>query len=319
MLHRNLLLKATSVLLAIFLWFWVLLNEKNPIIEAPVKVEVTTVGLSPKLALQRALPTVEIRVRGLKEDVSEARDHVDGFVSCRDLEAGSHRLKVQPRGAPENVTVTNIRPPEVSVVLEEVVSETRPVDLRLVGEPPAGYELIGAEQRPQVVRLSGPRSRVDRAARVLVTMDLGRAVPEVPISLPVRPVDSSGNKVDRVDASPPRVNVLVTIKLVVSSRTVPVVIKTRGAPPGDVKIASVRVEPPMVTIMGPASRVQEVHEIETEELSLSGVRDSFARSIHLIVPEDVNLLTESSVKVSVEVEQVAPVPSPAAKPAEPQQ
>jgi YbbR domain-containing protein len=318
MLHRNLLLKTTSLLLAIFLWFWVLLNEENPIIEAPVKVEVTTVGLSPRLALQRTLPTVEIRVRGLKQDVSEVTDQVDGFVSCRDLEAGSYRLAVQPR-APENVTVTNIRPPEVPVVLEEVVSETRPVDLRLVGEPPAGYELIGAEQRPQVVRLSGPRSRVDRAARVLVTMDLGRAVPEVPVSVPVRPVDSSGNKVDRVDASPPRVNVLVTMKLVVSSRTVPVAIKTRGALPGDVKIASVRVEPPMVTIMGPASRVQEVNEIETEKLSLSGVRDSFARSIHLIVPEDVNLLTESSVKVSVEVEQVAPVPSPAAEPAEPQQ
>jgi len=318
MLHRNLPLKAASVLLAIFLWFWVLLNEENPIIEVPVKTAVTTIGLAPGLALQRSLPNVEVRVRGLKQDVAEVNRSIEAFVSCRDLGAGGYRLAVQVT-RPENVTVTTVRPAEVPVVLEEVVSESRTVELRLVGEPPAGYELVGAEQRPQVVRLSGPRSRVDRAARVLVTMDLGRAVPEVPVSLPVRPVDSAGNSVERVNPSPPRINVLVTMKLVVSSRTVPVVVRTRGAPAGDVQISSVRVDPAMVTIMGPASRVQEVGQIETEELSLANLRESFTRTVRLIVPEDVNLLTESSVKVSVTVEQAAsasPAPGEPAQPGE---
>jgi len=302
MLHRNLPLKAAAFALAVFLWFWVLLNEGNPIVEVPVKVAITAQSIGEGLALQKELPTADVRVRGLRREAGYAQAGVEAYVSCRGLGEGSYRLAVQVR-APEEVTVVGVRPPEVPVALEEVVSEARTVELRLLGQPPSGYEVVGAGVSPRVIRVSGPRSRVDRAARLLVTMDLGRAVPEVPVSLPVRAVNSSGDKVEGVSLTPARANVLVSMKLVVSPRTVPVVLRTRGRLPADVRIVSVQVQPPMVTIMGPAARVQQVAEIETEPLSLDGVHGRLAERLRLVVPEEVNLLSGPSVRVTVTVEK----------------
>ena len=302
MLHRNLPLKAAAFALAVFLWFWVLLNEGNPIVEVPVKVAITAQSIGKGLALRSELPTADVRVRGLKREAGYAQAGVEAYVSCRGLEEGSYRLAVQVR-APEEVTVAGVRPPEVSVALEKVVSEAKTVELRLLGQPPSGYEVVGAGVSPRVIRVSGPRSRVDRAARLLVTMDLGRAVPEAPVSLPVRAVNSSGDKVEGVSLTPARANVLVSMKLVVSPRTVPVVLRTRGRLPADVRIVSVQVQPPMVTIMGPAARVQQVAEIETEPLPLDGVHERLAERLRLVVPEEVNLLSDPSVRVTVTVEK----------------
>jgi len=104
-----------------------------------------------------------------------------------------------------------------------------------------------------------------------------------------------------VQVEPERVNVLAGLKLVVSSRTVPVVVRTRGALPENVKLTSVQVEPAMVTIVGPANRVQDVGRIDTEELVLTGVTGNFTRRLLLVVPQEVNLLSDPSAKVTVKV------------------
>src|SRR4030042_1335772 len=104
MLHRNLPLKAAAVLLAIFLWFWVMLNEENPILEVPVHKPVVAKDLKLGLALQRELPDAEVRLRGLKGDMADIEEGGEAFVSCRGVGAGSYRLGGQGR-APEDVTV----------------------------------------------------------------------------------------------------------------------------------------------------------------------------------------------------------------------
>ena len=309
MLHRNLPLKAAALLLAIFLWFWVLLNEHNPIVEVPVEVVVTAEDVKAGLALQQSLPPVEVRLRGLQQDTDDIGSEVEAFVSCLGMGPERRSLRVEVR-APSNVTVTSVRPPELLVLLEEVIGESRPVELRLVGEVPPGYELLEAEVSPEVVRVSGPRSQVERAGRVVVTMDLVQAVHQVPVSRPIYAVDSSGTAVGSVNLSPARANVTITMNSLVASRTVPVVVNTHGAPLAGQRIVSIQVEPAMVTLFGPAHRIQEVAELQTEDLVLSDMSSSFTRSLLLRVPEGMNLLGDSSVTVTVAIEAGAPVVEP---------
>ncbi len=308
MLTRNLPLKIAALGLAVFLWFWVLLKEQNLIPEDTVRTTIVAEGVGVGLALPSGLPEAEVRVRGLKEDLRQVERSVQAYVACRGLGPGRHRRPVIVR-SPASVTVMGVRPDEVTVVLEEIVSEGRRVDLRLVGEPAAGYELMGVEASPEVVQVTGARSAVERASRAVLTMDLGRAMPEVPISLPVEVLDSSGKAAREVELKPSRVNVTATLKLVVSSRTVPVVVQTSGTLPGELKLSSVEVEPAMVTIVGPANRVHEVGQINTEELVLTWVTGDFTRKLPLVVPQEVNLLSDRSVKVTV---TVASTPAPAA-------
>ena len=307
MLHRNLPLKAAAVLLAIFLWFWVMLNEENPILEAPIRTPVVAKDLQPGLALQRELSDADVRLRGLRRDMADIEEAVEAFVSCRGLGAGSYRLGVQVR-APEAVTVVGVHPADISVALEDVVSANRPVELQRTGDPPAGYELVDTSYSPKTVRVSGARSQVDAAVRVLVTVDLARIVPGVPISLSPRAVDSSGDEVRHVSIAPPRVTVMAEMQPVVVSRTLPVVVRTRGALPAGLELVSVQVDPAMVTVVLPASRVDDITQIDTEDLSLAGARGSFTGSLRVIVPEGANLMGDPEVRVTV---KIAPPATPA--------
>ena len=305
MLIRNLPLKIAALALAVFLWFWVLLKEQNLISEQAVKATIVSEGVRAGLALSGQLPEAQVRLRGLRQDVNEAAGGVEVYVSCAGLGAGRHQRAVEVR-VPADVSVVAVRPAEVTVVLEEVISEARQVEVRLVGEPPAGYKFVGVEASPKAVEVSGAQSSVERATHAVVTMDLGRAMPEAPLSLPVQVGNSSGEAVQGVAVTPARVNVLATLELVVSSRTVPVVVQTGGYLPEELRLVSVQVEPAMVTIVGPANRVNEVEQIETQELALTGITSSFSRTLSLAVPQGVNLYSEPSVQVTVKVEKVQP-------------
>ena len=301
MLHRNLALKGAALGLAIFLWFWVLLNERSPFVAVPVSTQIRADAVEPGLALNQALPIAKVDISALKRESSDIGRRVTAFVSCRGLDEGTHTLPVHVR-VPENVTIKNVHPGEVEVSLERVVSEARRVELHLTGEPPAGYELIGAESSPEVVRLSGPRSRVDQATHVSATVDLGRALPEVPLSITVVPVDSSGDRVPGLNCDPERVNVSVQMKLVIASRTVPVTVQGEGSLPPDLRLVSVKVEPSMITIVGPATQVQRISHIETAPLPLARVSRSFRQELMLEVPEGISLLGARTVRVTIAVE-----------------
>ncbi len=308
MLTRNLSLKLAALALAVFLWFWVLVREQNLIPEQTYRATVTAENVQRGLAVSGDLLTTEVKLRGLREDVEQAGRSVTAYVACRGLGPGRHQLPVRVR-VPGNVTVVSVRPSNATVVLEEIVTEGRAVELKLVGEPSSGYELVSVEASPRVVEVAGLRSAVERASRAQVTVDRGRAIPEVPVSLPVEVLDSSGNPAPGVRPEPPQVNVLATLKLVVTPKTVPVVVRTRGSLPSDLTLTSIRVEPPIVTVLGRADRVQEVRQVETEELALSGVSESFTRTLRLVVPGGVSILSGQSVRVAVKVAKPQPLPT----------
>jgi YbbR domain-containing protein len=313
MLHRNLPVKAASLLLAVFLWFWVVLNEENPIIESSVEVPVAAEGIQKGFALQREPPKAVVRLRGLKEDLPSAQKIVEAFVSLRGLEPGGYDLGVQVR-APGNVAVLGVRPSEIPVVLEEIVAESRAVEVRMVGETPPGYELKGAEHTPEVVRVSGPRSRVDQASRVVVTVSVDRVVPGVATSLSARAVDSTGREVEGVALAPPHVSVMLEMQPVVVSRTLPVVARSEGTVPDGLRLVSVRIDPAMVTVVIPASRIEEITRVETEMIPLSGIQGSLTRTVRLVVPEGVNLMDAPEAKVTLKVEPIHPPAAPEEEP-----
>ncbi len=309
MLHRNLPLKAASVLLAIFLWFWVIVNERNPILVESVTTSIECVGIPAGLALQRNPPQAELQLRGMKRDMGNVEEAVEATVVCRGLGEGSHRLPVNPSAPPE-VTVVDVNPDHITIVLEGIISASRPVELRMTGVPPAGYELVDVSYSPSTVQVSGSRSRVDRVSRLLATLDLGRVVPGVPRSLPARPVDSSGAPAEGVSVSPNNITVVAEMQPVVASQTLPVKVRTRGSLAPGLELVSIQVSPPMVTVLLPASRVGEVTHVDTEEINLPAVGASFTRNLRLAVPEGANLISDPEVRVSVQVKRVGGEPPP---------
>jgi YbbR domain-containing protein len=65
----------------------------------------------------------------------------------------------------EDVSIERIEPATVPLRLERRVEREVEVEPRLEGKPPAGYELLGVEARPQRVRVRGPESSLDALQR----------------------------------------------------------------------------------------------------------------------------------------------------------
>jgi len=306
MLHRNLPLKAAALALALFLWFWVLFTQRTLIVETTVRAPVTARDVGSDLVLERALPPVQVRLRGMKEELGGSLPQVEVFVSCAGLAAGRHVLPVEVT-VPENVTVVEVRPPRVEVAIEPVVTEAKPVELRLSGTLPPEYQLSAAEAEPKFAQVSGPRSKVNRATRLVAAVDLSRATPELPVAAAIQAFDRGGSKVDGLAVTPGRAEVTLQVKQALVTRTVPVVVKPKGAPAPGHRVTSVRVEPALVTVSGPADMVARLSQVETEDLQLEGLRAQVTRQLALASPSGVKVLGPSTVTVTVQVERKPPI------------
>ena len=314
MLHRNLPVKAASLLLAIFLWFWVMLNEENPITHATVEVEVHARGVAAGLALELKTRNVKVSLRGLEQDMTDLKGSVRASVSCKGRGAGTYRLPVHVEG-PQDVAVVAVKPPAVLAVLEEVVSQSKPVEVKLAGEPVAGFEIKSADCSPEQIQVSGARSQVERAARIVAAADIARMVPGVPMLVRVSAHDASGQPVDGVALTPARVSVTAVSESVIVARTVPIVPRTRSALPGGLRLVSIEVDPPVATLLLPASNAASVTYVDTDQLDLSMVRRSTSRVVGLAVPAGASLVDDTPIRVALEVEPVPPRPPQPAPPA----
>jgi YbbR domain-containing protein len=310
MLHRNLPVKAASLLLAIFLWFWVMLNQENPITQATVEVEVHPRGVAAGLALDLRTRRVKVSLRGLEQDMADLKSSVRASVSCQGLGAGSYRLPVHV-AVPRDVALVAIRPPTVVAVLEEVVSQSKPVEVKLVGEPaPAGAEIKSAECSPKQVQVSGARSQVERAARIVAAADVARLLPGVPMLVRAAALDGAGQPVDGVALRPERVSVTAVSGSVVVAKILPIIPRTRGALPAGLRLVSVEVDPAVATLLLPASRATSVTHVDTDQLDLSGVRRSARRALGLSLPPGASQLDATQVTVAIAVESVPRPPQP---------
>lgn len=153
------------------------------------------------------------------------------------------------------------------------------VPLELMNVPDG---LMVANDVPSLVdlRLSGPRTRLAalNVADLRVTLDLKKLTPGVTafrrledkLSLP------SGVRVVRLAPS------TVEVKLEkVGHKLVRVKVVTSGEPAPGYTVARVEVKPKKVTVVGAQSELKGVHEVETDPIELSGIRESFHGEVPL--------------------------------------
>ncbi len=162
-------------------------------------------------------------------------------------------------------------------------SSTETVQVRLEGE---------------AVVLSGLREGDPRAAIAIDHLPPGShaigVVPEeirnLPRSVTVTDVRSAGLTI-RVDA---RSTVLVPV----------LIVRSTEAPPG-FRVESQSVQPTDVEISGPLAQIREIGEVPTESFDLTSESGSFTRLVKLVPPGEHVRVAPSSVRLTVELEELA--------------
>jgi YbbR domain-containing protein len=161
-------LKAVSLVLAIFTWFFVqrITSDSRTINDVPLEVKAKT-GLT---VLQTSASTVNVTVRGTREDVRQV-SQLD-LSAVVDLTRDDHRGPITVHLSPSSVRasrrvrVVEIVPSEVTVNVDEMIVRDLPVQPQFGGELPAGFSVERIITQPETVKVKGPKTLLSGMANI---------------------------------------------------------------------------------------------------------------------------------------------------------
>jgi YbbR domain-containing protein len=125
----------------------------------------------------------------------------------------------------------------------------------------------------------------------------------------LRPLDADGQIFNGVTVQPETVRVRVPIRSVVGLRRVAVLVNTGGLPAPGYVVSSVSSDPPLVNLTGSSGPLDEVNQIETEPVDISGATRTITREVALLPPPGTSLQSGEPARVVVTV-GVEPVSRP---------
>lgn len=154
-------LKLAALALSVILWVVVALEEPATHLQ-DIQLDLS---LAPTTALAQPLPPVQALIAGPRGEflkLTSAPLVIRAFIP-ESAEGTHHRLAISPSDVelPRNVKVTvqEVLPREIDVVLDRRAQRIVPVAVRAVVEPEPGYTLDGpVTVAPSVVRVTGARS-----------------------------------------------------------------------------------------------------------------------------------------------------------------
>ncbi len=159
---ENWQIKLVSLVLAVFLWFYVTSTGQTEIaMSVPLELRNVPQGM---VVVGNVASKVEVRFQGqdrpLREIATSRR--VAATIDLSQAREGENRIHITPDDIrrPSGVLVTHIAPYEITVRLERLVQKRvrlRPV---LVGYPATGYRLAGTTVSPPWITIEGPASVV---------------------------------------------------------------------------------------------------------------------------------------------------------------
>ena len=158
---ENLGLKIAAVLLSVALWFFATSRGQSEIsIDVPLVFRNIPSGLE---MIDNNIKTISLNIKGQERlikniklsdiviyiDLSKAKKGKSIYYVTRDNIKLSH-----------GITVLNINPSSVKVIIEDTITKTVKVTPVIIGEPEKGYYVKSVEVAPQIVVIEGIRSQV---------------------------------------------------------------------------------------------------------------------------------------------------------------
>ena len=244
-----------AFLLAAAVWASaVLANDPNrdDLIEGNVPLQI--IGLDEDLIFLKPITgEVVVRMRAPEsvwETLAANPDLVSAVIDFSGLRAGEYTLPVEVTLNLSPAELLEIQPSKLTVSLDQLVEETRAVEIQTVGIPAAGFEveIEGLLFTPEEVEVSGPASQVEQVTKVLGKVSVNQARQDLIILSTLLAVDEDDRQISNVTVTPNQANVTVNISQIGGYRDVAVKVETTGQPANGYRVNSVAVEPPTVTL-----------------------------------------------------------------------
>jgi YbbR domain-containing protein len=215
-------------------------------------------------------------------------------------------LDVSVEAVNKSVQVLDFEPKKIIVTVDRKGTKTVPVRVQL-GPVPTGLDVGDPALDMQSVTVSGPQSIVDNVteAQAPVTIDASGIDIDELVSLVA--VDDKGTELgvdSRIEIDPPRVRVQVQVFTDRRSKALPVTPNVVGTPAAGFEVASIEVDPPVVSVQGDANDLAPLDRADTQPVSISGASSAVTQDVAFELPAGVQALDTKVVKVTVKLRPV---------------
>ena len=299
-----------ALIFAFWIWF-VAVTSANPITQRtwnniPVQIlndEGFVVTNSPT-----TLARVDVRAQSSVSNLL-TRDDLVVQADVRGLGEGRHvvtlDVEVSPlREAGERNVIADTRPSQITIELELVEAQQKPLQLDVVGNPPTGFDYESPEMEVRQVEVRGVLSQVTQVASVVGTIDLQDQRNPVDFDVRITPVDADGQRVNDVELTPQTVRVSVNVfrRDDIKQVSVRPQIRVDTLPTGYV-LSSISYDPQTIFVGGDLERLAD--SFSTESIDLSDQFGDFEISVPVRLPNDVFVIDGSNlVTVSLGISEV---------------
>lgn len=294
-------LKLLSLLLALFLWVYVVTAEA-PQLERVLPIAVKVENLGDGLAVAQLPPSVSVRLRTpVRMEIHP--ENLTASVDLKGLGEGSWTVPVSVKPIP-GVTLMETRPDSVNLLVEKVETKTLTVEIVYFGQLPQGFTLGPSSTiEPAAVSLKGPRSELQKAQRAVAPINLSQVRSQISQTAIVQVVDPEGMTLTGQQAEPSTVNVSIPINLASLFKTVPIRADLRGALASGYLVKQILVNPSIATLEGTIGTLDRVSSLSTLPIPLNGQSADFLTWSNLdLTGLEVRLVDPGQVQVEIRVE-----------------
>ena len=310
-LTRNIGVKILSVILATLLWL-VITNLNDPVrykLFSDVPVTILNEGLINtsnqsyeiiegemvdfKVAARRSI--IESLV---KEDFEVTADFANlSNVNAVNINISPKRnksdIEIVDRGETQNVKIS----------IEELSSKEFKINVLDKGKVGEGYYLGPRSASPNIIRIDGPKSRVDKIKQVIVEADVEGVTRTVSRLLRPTAFDEDGNEIDSTRLSFSHKDIVVGIELY-QIKEIPLKITTTGQPASGYIKTNIDYQPKTIEIAADDATLKAINMLEVPR-DITDATSSIEEFIELQewLDDGVQLVgtdTTASVKITIE-------------------
>ena len=157
---KNIWLKAASLVLAIAMWFFVMLSGRS---EITLDIPVSFTDLPPAFVAVDYPKSVSVSIEGQERIIRNLRQNeIQAVIDISGIKTGKSFFTLSKDNIklPKTLIVTGIDPETVSLKIEPQLKKTVKVKPAVIGLPEKGFKILEVKVEPAKLELEGPRSMV---------------------------------------------------------------------------------------------------------------------------------------------------------------
>ena len=303
-LVRNWPLKLAAVVFASLLYGTLVVSQNERTVN--VSVPVSAINQPPGVILLSNLDSVtQVKFFAPQDspalDSSSFRATVD--LSNVDPKVGRVLVPVHVEPLDDRIQVLEVRPSRINIDVDQLATRSVPVVVEQ-GVVPSGLDVRPPTLSANTVTVKGPASEVRRVDRAEARIQLDPGGIDFDRDVELIPVDALGNELAPVEVEPATVRVRVAVFTNRQTRSLPVKPNVTGTPAAGFEVASVAVQPLVLTVEADADQLNGLTSVDTAPISVSGATGNVSTTVALALPTGVLSMGGDTVRVTIGIRQV---------------